>query len=92
VLKDPGAKLHLIATTKIEFLAMRAFNLAFTSEVEDMDTIGMTGEIGNVGEPQYRNSRPALPSCQARVGRSDRIGHAKIRGALLISESIYSIQ
>lgn len=92
MLKDPGAKQHLIATTKIESLATRAFDLAFTSDVEDMDTIGMTGEMGDVGDHQYCTSRPVLPSCQANVGRSDRNGQAKIRGALLISKFIYCNQ
>jgi len=36
----------------MESLATRAFDLAFTSEVEAMYTIGMTGKMDDVGEPQ----------------------------------------
>jgi hypothetical protein len=92
VLKDPGVKLHLIAVTKIESLATRALDFAFTSEEEEMGTIGMTGEVGDVGDSLYCASRPVLPSCQANVGRSYQDGHSEIRGALLISEFIYCIQ
>jgi hypothetical protein len=81
----------LIAVTKIESLATRALDFAFTSE-EEMGTIGMTGKVGDVGDSRYCASRLVLPFCQANVGRSYQNGHAKIRGALLISEFIYCIQ
>lgn len=68
MLEDPGAKLHLIAITKIESLTTGAFDLTFTSEVNDMDAIGMTDKMGDVGEPQGCTSRPVPPSCQANVG------------------------